>query len=323
VSTFVIPRDARKADNLAGELGELASATEWKRAAIVYARVQVRDHQGRPAEKVKSDLLTPAEYALLGIHGLRSKTTVRAYWRAWDKAVTEGLAEPVKLGDQVTVPSAEWADCYSIAPDCPPWANTSTRFVGQRGYCLSEDALAEELIAEEETATPSPGAHVGHNSGDSEWFTPPLYIEAPPRVMGSIDLDPASNPTANEIVRAAMVYTLNDDGLRKPWHGRVWLNPPYARRLVNLFCTKLADEYADGNVMAACVLVNNATETIWFQTLGLEASAICLPRGRVKFWHPDKESKPLQGQAVVYLGDDPAGFTRELSRFGKVWVPAS
>jgi hypothetical protein len=79
-STFTIPVDPAAADAMAGELGELATATEWKRAAIVYARVRVQEGQGRPpaAEMVSSDLLTPAEYALRGIHGLRSKTTIRA-----------------------------------------------------------------------------------------------------------------------------------------------------------------------------------------------------------------------------------------------------
>jgi hypothetical protein len=114
-SRFVIPGKAAEADALAGELGELATAVEWKRAAIVYARVRVGDHGG-DRSKINSDLaadkMTPAEYALLGIHGLRSATTIRAYWRAWDDAITEGLAEPVALGDEVTQPDAQWADYY-------------------------------------------------------------------------------------------------------------------------------------------------------------------------------------------------------------------
>lgn len=116
-AVFTIPADPKTADGMAGDLGELATATEWKRAAIVYARVRVQDCRGRPAEaeKVASDLLTPAEYALLGIHGLRSKTTVRAYWRAWDNAVVEGLAQSVSLGDNVQLPEAEWADYYQSA----------------------------------------------------------------------------------------------------------------------------------------------------------------------------------------------------------------
>ena len=122
---FTIPADATAADSMAGELGEVATATEWKRAAIVYARVRVQDGQGRPSQvgKVSSDLLSPAEYALLGIHGLRSKRTVRAYWRAWDNAVAEGLAQPVLLGDNVNLPDAEWSDYYggSTQPTTPPY----------------------------------------------------------------------------------------------------------------------------------------------------------------------------------------------------------
>jgi hypothetical protein len=115
---FVIPAKGADADKLAGELGELATATEWKRAAIVYARVLVRDHPGRPGEKDKTEhLLSPRDYTLLGIHGLKSANTVRAYWRAWDDAITEGLAVPVALGDEVTLPDAEWHDYYT--PQAP------------------------------------------------------------------------------------------------------------------------------------------------------------------------------------------------------------
>jgi hypothetical protein len=71
-------------------------------------------------------------------------------------------------------------------------------------------------------------------------------------------------------------------------------------------------------VTAAIVLVNNATETQWFQALGGAASAICFPRGRVKFWAPDKVSQPLQGQAVAYIGADADKFCEVFAGFGLV-----
>lgn len=161
------------------------------------------------------------------------------------------------------------------------------------------------------------GAHVGHNSGENEWYTPAEYVYAARTVMGGIDLDPASSEEANKIVGAAKFYTAEDDGLSQPWQGRVWMNPPYARPLVDRFCERLAERYDAGDVSEACVLVNNATETGWFHVLAKYASAVCFPRGRVRFWQPGKEQgAPLQGQAVVYLGSQDGWFRATFEPFG-------
>lgn len=169
--------------------------------------------------------------------------------------------------------------------------------------------------------------HVTHNSGENEWYTPPEIIEAARRVMGGIDLDPATSVFANRTVGAEVIYTAKEDGLKREWHGRVWMNPPYAQPLCSQFCEAAALKAESGEIDQACVLVNNATETAWFQSLLAVASAVCFLKGRVKFIDPDGQPSgcPLQGQAVLYLGPNHEAFVTEFRRIGKAsrWLNAA
>jgi phage N-6-adenine-methyltransferase len=159
--------------------------------------------------------------------------------------------------------------------------------------------------------------HVSNNSGFNEWYTPAEYIEAARRVLGTIDLDPASSHEANAVVKATAYYTVDDDGLSQDWSGRVWLNPPYTANLVGRFVDKAVTEYQSGRVSEAVILVNNATETSWFAALVEASASVCFLRSRVKFWRPDGDTNsPLQGQAVLYMGDNPTLFEKEFSCLG-------
>jgi hypothetical protein len=161
--------------------------------------------------------------------------------------------------------------------------------------------------------------HVANNSGDNEWYTPLAYIEAAQRAMGGIDLDPASSLIANATVQANDYFTADDDGLIQDWHGRVWMNPPYAGELIGKFCAKLVVHYRRGDVDQAIVLVNNATETAWFNELIGVATAVVFPRGRVRFLKCDGAlGAPLQGQAIIYIGERSDFFIQEFRGFG--WV---
>lgn len=161
------------------------------------------------------------------------------------------------------------------------------------------------------------GAHVSNNSGNSEWYTPKEYVDAVHEVMGFIDTDPCSCEVANEVVRAETYYTAEQDGLQQEWHGCVYVNPPYGDGTVEEFAVKLLLELDAGRATQAIFLVNNCTETRWFQTLVCHASAICFPCGRISFWSPDRPSKtPLQGQAILYFGTNAKRFKRVFSGIG-------
>ena len=163
-------------------------------------------------------------------------------------------------------------------------------------------------------------AHVANNSGNNEWYTPPLFIALAREVMGGIDCDPASSEIANQTVGARTFHTAETNGLKQQWHGRVWMNPPYAQPLVWEFCDAAASKFESGEIDQAIVLVNNGTETQWFQRLLSASSAVCFPRSRIKFMDPqgNPSGAPLQGQAIVYMGENVDAFAHTFGKEGAV-----
>jgi ParB family chromosome partitioning protein len=182
-----------------------------------------------------------------------------------------------------------------------------------------EAAPAEEM---KEVAREVVRAHVANNSGNNEWYTPEKHIELARLVMGGIDTDPATSEIANRTVNAELIYTASDDGRNKKWRGRVWMNPPYAQPLMSDFAEAVSAKYESGEIQQACILVNNATETQWFQRILSVSSAVCFPKARIKFIDPEgnPSGSPLQGQAIVYMGLNVEEFKSAFGAEGKVLI---
>lgn len=163
--------------------------------------------------------------------------------------------------------------------------------------------------------------HLAQNTGNFEWYTPPEIVDAARDVMGGIDLDPASCELANQTVRATRFFTIEDDGIMQQWHGRVWLNPPYARRVIEHWIDQLISEYRAGRTTEWMALVNNATDTKWAQRLLAHSSSVCFLRGRIRFDTPSGKRKPgaLQGQLIAYKGGNKARFLRSFRAAGIVF----
>lgn len=191
---------------------------------------------------------------------------------------------------------------------------------------IGEDAIREAAQEATDAGAPVTRAavlgHLARGTGENEWYTPAEYIEMARALMGGIDLDPASAPLANETVQAARIFTLDDDGLRQDWGGRVWMNPPYAQPFIMRFAMKLAEELAAGRVTEAVALTNSSTDTAWFHMLAREAAAICFTRGRIKFISPRGQplESPLQGQAFFYFGARVDAFADAFRSIGVVMV---
>ena len=147
-------------------------------------------------------------------------------------------------------------------------------------------------------------AHFRTNfTGNNEWYTPAPHLALVRHVLGDIDLDPASNDIAQQQVCAVNYFTSEDDGLTRPWHGRIFMNPPFSYPEIERFIDKLLEELTAGRVTEAIALTNNFSDTAWFHKAALAAAALCFTKGRVPFETPEGErGQPTQGQTFFYFG---------------------
>ena len=168
-------------------------------------------------------------------------------------------------------------------------------------------------------------AYVGKKPGvrDSDsWFTPTKYLVAVREVLGRIDLDPFSSDVANMEVQARHHYTERDDAFKQSWLANsVFMNPPYGK-MCRRAVEKCVEEFRNWSFQNAVVLVNNATETTFFQLLLNAGSAVCFTDHRISFYNSDGKSVSgnTRGQAFFYLSQNPdiALFRKVFSPFGKV-----
>ena len=110
-----------------------------------------------------------------------------------------------------------------------------------------------------------------------EWLTPPSLIQA----LGEFDLDPCA-PVVRPWKTARDHFTIEDDGLAQPWHGRVWCNPPYGRQTF-IWLEKLA-HHREGGI----ALIFARTETTGFhKQIWQKAHSVFFFEGRLKFHHVD------------------------------------
>src|SRR5215831_1175734 len=113
----------------------------------------------------------------------------------------------------------------------------------------------------------------------SDWYTPPEIFAA---LDLTFDLDPCSPGRGLGFVPAQRIYTKADDGLHQPWHGLVFMNPPFGERRGQV--PWLQKFFAHGNGIA---LVAARTSADWFhEVLVPRAELLCFPNCKTKFIRP-------------------------------------
>lgn len=160
---------------------------------------------------------------------------------------------------------------------------------------------------------------INQTSGDVEYYTDPRILEAARRVMGGIELDPASCYAANENVKADRIFTIADDGLKQEWRARtVWLNWPFGRVQNPLWVRKLNDEWARCNYQQLCCITYACTSELWFQPLLRRLQCFLSPR--TNYYLPDGTIKKgvTKGSVVTYLGPNETAFRQHFKAFGVV-----
>lgn len=151
--------------------------------------------------------------------------------------------------------------------------------------------------AELEPAPPAPKPFMPTRGATEDWCTPQELVDIVRRVFdGRIDLDPASNPWSKvgaerEVWleswaegREVPVRVAVGDGLREPWSGNVFVNPPYGKTLDDFMQRArragLTHEWGPASVI---MLVKCATSRRCWQRTVPFAKAVCFIDGRVEF----------------------------------------
>lgn len=117
-----------------------------------------------------------------------------------------------------------------------------------------------------------------------EWITPPWLLDALEWEFGKFDLDPcACGQHLHD--RFTQYFTPEMNGLSQPWHGNVFMNPPYGNGVAD-WVTKASIETLSGSAFQVVCLLPARTDTQWWMPCR-SAHEWMFIQGRVHFYRPD------------------------------------
>ena len=149
-------------------------------------------------------------------------------------------------------------------------------------------------------------------------YTPDWVLELVRKALGGIiDLDPCADPKRR--VPARRHFTLADDGLSEPWHGTVFVNPPYSDttawlKHLHLYLSTDSVKAAIA-LLPVSVLGNKGAVPI----IRDACTAYTVLEGRLTFL--DEDYKPHKGalamsSVLLYFGPEPNRFLSLTMSYG-------
>lgn len=156
--------------------------------------------------------------------------------------------------------------------------------------------MSRQAVARTSGKTSTSG-RIAFEDRNDRWLTPLTIIHT----LGIFDLDPCAapgHPTAIDMWTPEEV----GDGLSMPWHGRVWLNPPYGRE------SRAWMEQLVGHGQGTALIPVATGTKLWQEVVFPFASGILFYRHRVTFTHPkgDKDGmvSPAASALIAYGAED-------------------
>lgn len=165
---------------------------------------------------------------------------------------------------------------------------------------------------------------VPSDAESNEYATPRWIVRDLARTLPTdgalFDLDPASGAEHKPLARER--YTPEDDGLAQPWHGYVWLNPPWSSeandgRMKATWLRKSRNEAMKDDVDAVFVLLPDDTSTEWFREHAAWATTVTF-LGRVSYIGQNKN--PAFGSMILTYGDLPERAVAVLENMGPTYL---
>ncbi len=107
---------------------------------------------------------------------------------------------------------------------------------------------------------------------------------------------------------ALKMYNRRQNGLLQPWNGRVWLNPPYSRPLIEQFVARMV-EHNNG----IALLFNKCDSRMFQELIFPNMAGILFMRRRIKFLRPDgsRGNSPGCGSVLIAFGQENARILQE------------